>query len=137
MQIDDFKSIVSTFADPLTDLLFEKSKLIISINGELKEISLTVRHGDIFVDDGDVQQPASQWIVKYLARLPLLANRLKESIGNNEHFIHPTGRILPSLEMKPDEQAVETDDALKTIQKTIDERSPLETTALYITSDAG
>lgn len=137
MQIDDFKSIVSTFADPATELLFEKTRLVISVNGDLLDVNLTAKRGDIYVDEGSGPQPASNWILTRLARLPLLATRLKETVGYNKFFITPAAKLLPSLEVRPDEIATETLDALHTTQETIDRRSPLETTILYITSDAG
>jgi len=137
MQISDFKSIVMTFADPGTDMLFDKAQLVISVNGDLISASITTKSGDVYVDEGSGQEPASKWILSRLARLPLLASRLKESVPPTEYFVSPEASLLPTLEKGPQDELVMTDDALTTTLNTIDEHSPLETMVLYITSDAG
>ena len=137
MQISDFKSIVMAFADPGTDILFDKAQLMTSINGDLITASISTKSGDVYVDEGSGQEPASKWILSRLARLPLLASRLKESVPPTQYFVSPEASLLPTLEKGPQEELVMTDDALTTTLNTIDEHSPLETMVLYITSDAG
>lgn len=137
MQIDDFKSIVSTFADPGTEILFEKNKVLFSINGECVDVSIASKSGDIFIEESGQQISASLWIVNRLANLKLLASRLTEQIPIQEHFVSPAANLLPSLETNPDDDLFHTDDAKTTLLKSLDERTPLETTVLYVTSDAG
>ena len=137
MQINEFKSIVSTFADPGTDLLFDKSQVVISVNGDLITAAISAQSGDVYVDEGSGREPASKWILTRLARLPLLATRLRESIVPTEFFVSSSASLLPTLERGPQENAVATNDTLATTREAIDERSPLETMVLYVTSDAG
>ncbi len=137
MQINDFKSIVTTFADPGTELLFDRTQIVISVNGDLITGSISARSGDVFVDEGSGAEPASKWILTRLARLPLLAARLRESIPATQYFVSPAATLLPTLERGPHENAEATDDALAMTLQTIDTRSPLEATVLYVTSDAG
>lgn len=139
MLIDDFKSIISTFSDPGTEMLFEKAMILFSIDGESIEASISDEYGDIFVDDGTGAGaiPATSWIIKRLAKLPLLASRLKTMIPENEFFVSPTARILQSLESHPEDTIITTDNALNDTFDALNNRSPLETTVLYITSDAG
>ncbi|MCC5626472.1 hypothetical protein, partial [Nostoc sp. CHAB 5715] len=137
MQINDFKSIVTTFSDPGTELLFDKTQIVVSVNGDLIIGNLSVKSGDVYVDEGSGPEPASKWILTRLARLPLLAARLKESIPLTEYFVPPAATLLPTLEKGPQEKAITTDNALVTALETISDRSPLEATVLYITSDAG
>lgn len=139
MHIDDFKEIVATFADPGTEMLFEKHRILFSINGELIEATITAKAGDIYVSEGTELIPAGNWILKRLAKLPLLAARLIEQISQQEYFVSPSADLLPSLESRPDGTLFQTTDALNSMLNTLSEseRSPLETTVLYITSDAG
>jgi hypothetical protein len=137
MQINEFKSIVSAFADPGNEILFERSKVLIAVNGEILEVEISTRDGDVFVDDGNGSVPASNWILTRLAKLPLLASRLRESVGDTQMFVSPAATLLPSLETRPEETATPTDDALNATLDALSDRSPLETTILYITSDAG
>lgn len=137
MQINDFKSVVTTFADPGTEILFDHSQVLISVNGDLISASITAKSGDVYIDEGGGAEPASKWILNRLARLPLLANRLKECVVLTKHFVAPAARLLPTLEHGPQEHAVDTEDAVATTLDTLNDRSPLETTVLYVTSDAG
>ncbi len=137
MQSSDFKSVVMTFADPGTDLLFDKSQLMISVNGDLIEANISTKSGDVYVDEGSGDVPASKWILTRLARLPLLATRLKESVPPTEYFVSPAASLLPTLEKGPQEKSIKTDNALQTTIEAIDDHSPLEAMVLYITSDAG
>lgn len=137
MQINDFKSIVTTFADPRTELLFDKTRVAMQVNGDLIEATIAIRMGDVYVDEGSGQIPASKWILSRLARLQLLATRLLSSVTETDHFVTPSASLLPTLEKGPQEKIVTTDDALATTLQTLNDRSPLETMVLYITSDAG
>lgn len=137
MQINDFKSIVMTFADPGTELLFDKSQVVVSVNGDLVDATISTKTGDVYVDEGGAQVPASNWIVNRLARLPLLASRLSSSVAQTEHFVSPSASLLQTLERGPQESVIDTDDALKLTMQALNEPNPLETTVLYITSDAG
>lgn len=137
MQINEFKSTLSTFADPGTEILFDRAKVMISFNGDIIEASISTRDGDVFVDEGVGHQAASTWILTRLARLPLLATRLRETIPASEYFVSPAAVLHSSLEQHPEDIAVETDDALNTTLNALRARSPLETSVLYITSDAG
>ncbi|HEX4133777.1 MAG TPA: hypothetical protein VHY84_04075 [Bryobacteraceae bacterium] len=137
MQIKDFKAIVMAFADPGTELLFDQFRVVISVNGDLIEATIAPSFGDIYVDEGSGRQPASKWILNRLARLPLLASRLRETVAPTEFFVSPSALLEQTPESGPQEKAIATDDALPAALRIIDERSPLETTVMYITSDAG
>lgn len=137
MQITEFKSIVTTFSDPGSELLFDSTTFGISINGELITAEITARSGDVFVDEGTGAEPASKWILNRLARLPLLASRLRETVPATEHFVSPAVSLLPTLERGPDEESVPSADGLNLTLETLGQHSPLETMVLYITSDAG
>lgn len=126
-----------TFADPGSELLFDKSQVVISVNGDLITAKLTAESGDVYVDEGNGQEPASKWILNRLARMPLLASRLRESVPATEYFVSPSASLLPTLETASKDQVVETKDALSATVAALDARSPLETLVLYITSDAG
>lgn len=137
MQIHDFKTIVTTFADPGTELLFERNQVIIQVNGDCIEATISASSGDVFVGEGEGKVPANKWILNRLANLPLLASRLLARVESNEYFVSPSGLLLPTLEKSVDIKEDFTGDALKLTRQILGDRSPLETTVLYITSDAG
>jgi len=137
MQIDTFRRIVTTFADPQTTLLWEKEKVLVQVYGEIIETSLKQKSGEVFVLDVGNEVPAVQWILTRLARLPLLADRLISTIPATSPFITSEAEVLESLEVRPGEEPEHVPDALAATQHALEARSPLETTVLYITSDAG
>lgn len=137
MQIKDFRNIVATFADPGTELLFEGSRVVMSVNGTLIEAQISTSSGDVLIDEGSGAVSANTWVLTRLAQLPLLASRLKDSIPSVPYFVAPAASLLSTLERRPDDSPIPTNDALSTMLQVLGERSPLETTVLYLTSDAG
>lgn len=137
MQIADFKSIVTTFSDPGSELLFEGTKVILSVNGDLIEADISSSSGDVYVHEADFRMPASTWIINRLANLPLLAARLQDNVIATPCFVSPAAEYLPTLEKHPESISQFTSDAVATALRALNERSPLETTVLYVTSDAG
>lgn len=137
MQIPEFKSTVTTFADPGSELVFDSTNFMISINGDLITAKITAKMGDVYVDEGAGAEPANKWILNRLARLPLLASRLRETVPPTEHFVSPAVSLFPTLERGPDETPMKSSDGLTVAREALDQRSPLETMVLYITSDAG
>ncbi|UVL67551.1 pentapeptide repeat-containing protein [Pseudomonas sp. B21-031] len=137
MQIDTFKSIIKTFADPGEEILYDKQRIMFSINGNLIDAIIVSDSGDIYIEESGLRLPASRWIVQRLANLPLLCNRILEQIQEHKNFVSPAADFLPSLESQPDEATTKVDDALRATLNALNERSPFETNVLYITSDAG
>ncbi|MCC5848040.1 MAG: hypothetical protein JJU29_08095 [Verrucomicrobia bacterium] len=137
MHINEFKSIVSAFADPGSEILHDKSKIIFSVNGELLDVAISTKDGDVILDDGNGPVSAGSWILKRLAKLPLLATRLREGVSDTNLFVSPSATILESLEVHPEEIPDKTNDALNSMLRTLGDKSPFETSIYYITSDAG
>lgn len=137
MQIVEFKSIVMTFADPGYELLFDRTSFAVCVNGDLITADISTKSGDVYVDEGTGPQSASNWIIARLARLPLLASRLRETVPATKHFVAPAVSLLSTLERQPNEAAVRSANGLTLTLETLQCRSPLETMVLYITSDAG
>ena len=122
-----------------SETLFDKANVMFSLNGEVIEITIVVRNfGNIFVDEGNTGNfvDATQWVIKRLANLQLLASRLKENIKLTNNFVPPIAKVLQSLESTGDEASTPTTDALSSTFEALESRSPFETSVLYITSDA-
>ncbi|MCC7510008.1 MAG: hypothetical protein IT464_11660 [Planctomycetes bacterium] len=137
MQITEFKAIVKTFADPGTELLFDRESFGIAVNGDVINAKITAISGDVYVNEGSGAEPASKWILKRLAKLPLLASRLRDSISQTPNFVSPGVSYLPTLEQRQVDRPEPSEDGLQLTLTALNQRSPLETTVLYITSDAG
>lgn len=137
MHTDAFKRIVTTFADPQTQILIDRDRTVVQVNGNLIEVTLRQRSGEIYVIDAGNELPANQWIITRLAQLPLLADRLLAIVPATTPFVTPEAHLLQSLEVRPGAELEHVPEALTATLGALDQRSPLETTVLYITSDAG
>ncbi|NNS07075.1 hypothetical protein [Erwinia sp. JH02] len=137
MQIDTFKSIISTFADPGSEIIHDSQRMMFTINGDLIDIGITANLGDIYINDTSGKMHASKWIVERLAKLNLLSSRILDQIPEQPNYVSPTADLLNTLESNPDEKSLHVSDALNEVLLSLDSKSPLETSVLYITSDAG
>lgn len=138
MQIDEFKSIVATFADPGTDFIFEKKQFIFSVNATTISAKIYSEYGEIFVEETeDAKIPANKWIINRLANLPILSARILDKIKDEAQFIEPSAHLLPNLSSESTDDNFHVPRALASLLESIDNRSPLETSMIYITSDAG
>lgn len=137
MQIDTFKKIINTFSDPGEDVLIEREKIIFSMNNSIIDIDITSDYGDIYVIDNGNKISASKWIVERLANLPLLSRRIINQIPEQKDFVTPSTEFLPSIEKKPDEIPIVDENGLCQLLSTLDEKTPLESSVVYLTSDAG
>lgn len=138
MQVDAFKRIVRTFSDPGQDIVFEGKKFIIQVNGLLIEKEISHQLGEVYVtDEGEPPVNATRWIVDNLANLPLLATRLLDTVPEQIHFVAPQAKLLRSLEVDPNALEKSSSNASNSVNEFLEGTSPLESSILYITSNAG
>lgn len=137
MQIDQFKSIILTFADPGVEILHEGKKIIFSVNDEIIDIGIISKSGDISIIESGIEIPASKWIIERLANLPLLAKRIMNQIQHQNDFVTPSTKSLSSIEKNPNEVPSKNTNGLSNLLSTLNERSPFESSVIYLTSDAG
>ena len=101
MQFNNFKRIVTCFADRVDDVDTSHGELLVQIRDETITAKLHQRPSGLLVEEHDTCMPAAEWIVKRLARLPLLADRICSYVSPPEHFVPSSGRFLDKLEADP------------------------------------
>ena len=140
MQFNDFKRIVTCFADDSGDVVTDHGELLVQIRDETITAKVTKhRSGELLVDEAgfDGPMPARSWIVKRLARLPLLADRICSYVRPPEHFVSPSGLLLDQLERDPEDVPRRCPDAGKAIREKLGHQATDATSVWYLTSDAG
>lgn len=135
MDYDVFRNVLTAFADSPVDM--ERGKLIVEVRDDLIEARLSLRDGDVWVEENGVRDRDVHWIVKRIARLPILADRILTNVPDEPHFIEPAGRLLPRIERAPDDSEVELDRVTRPILDLLNERPAGVSTGVYLTSDAG
>ncbi len=134
MSHDDFKRIVTAFADNPADIDSRKGRLLVQVRDEIIDAGLSLEDGVLMVEEHDERLSARSWIVKRLARLPLLAERICSHVSPPEHFVPPAGRLLGDIGNgagESDEPDV-VDAAAKMLRQI-----PGTTSVWYLTADAG
>ena len=105
MQFEDFKRIVTCFADHGDDVYTSGGELVVQIRDETITAKLLQRAEGLIVEEDGQRLRAESWIVNRVARVPLLANRLCSYVSPPPHFVMPSGHLLD----RPD-QAFSDDD---------------------------
>ena len=137
MQFNDFKRIVTCFADRVDDVDTTHGELLVQIRDETITAKLHQRPAGLLVEEHDDTMPAVTWIVKRLARLPLLADRICTYVKRPEYFVPPAGRFLEHLDDNPSGQDNFQPDVAEALARTLDHHPAGTTSVLYLTSDAG
>lgn len=137
MNINDFKRILTSFADKPADLELEKGQLLTEIRGELIEAKITLKDGILFVQENDIEEKAISWIKNRIACLPQLADRIIDYIPSDKTFVNPCGRLLDELEFDADENEKDIKNSLEGLVRVFDRKTPGTSSIVYLTSDAG
>lgn len=137
MDIVSFRRILSTFLDAPSSLDISKGHLIAEIHTELVEADLTQRDGVLIVSENGADLPATQWLVRRVARLPLLADRILSHTVADDFFVAPTGRLLDQLENAATEQLELISDVPSSLTTLLERRPAGTASVVYLTSDGG
>ncbi|MCK4825819.1 hypothetical protein KA005_59270, partial [bacterium] len=138
MRTEEFKRILSTFADSPRDIDISKGELIVQVQDNMIEAKLDYMDGiDICVIEDGNKLLAQEWIVQRLARLDLLADRILTFVPEEEYFVTPKGVLLDQLQSSPEEKERDVDDALFEAHMMLNKRLPGASSIVYLTSDAG
>ena len=137
MHFNEFKRIVTCFADRVDDVETSHGELLVQIRDETITAKLHQRPDGLLVEEHDDRMPAVEWIVKRLARVPLLADRICSYVSPPKPFVSPSGYLLDQLDKSPSGGDVVQSDVVKTMIETLDLRPAGTTSVLYLTSDAG
>lgn len=137
MDHEEFREILTAFADKPADIDMGRGELILEIRDDIIEAKVSIRSGDLWVEEDGARHRASDWIVKRIARLPLLADRVLDYVTDEPYFIEPAGHLLERMEDSPDDTGKSVKEVTPEILKLLDQRPAGMSTVLYLTSDAG
>ncbi len=137
MEIKTFKTILSSFADSQTELESDKNEIVVKVRDEILEISLIKVVSELYVVENGNKLAAIDWIIKRLARLPQLADRILEYIPEEKNFICPNGEFLAEIDKNPDEKIEIVKNSVEKLVTTIGQYNALASNVIYVTSDAG
>lgn len=139
MDIEEFRRIATTFAESPASVELSKGLVVLQLGDEVIEASVFRNEGILRVREMEQTYTAPQWIAKRLARLPLLAERIRSYVPETPHFVKPSGEFLDQLETatSQNDTPVRCADAASTAYHVLGRQSAGATSVLYLTSDAG
>lgn len=147
MDINEFRRILTAFADEPTDVDIRLGKVVAQIRDDIIEASIEYSSGDdrnLIVVENGIRYPARSWLITRVARLPQLADRIVAStivpadVASSSPFVAPSGVLSPDISAAelPDEDQPVTD-IVEALLTRATKPLPGATSVLYITSDAG
>lgn len=144
MDISQFKTILSSFADEPADVDIRPGRVVAQLRGELIDVRVSYKDDDassILVNENDDLMPARHWIINRIARLPQLADRILASPVSQRFespqsvFVSPKGKMTRDIADEIlEDQEVEARAALLRVASS---PVPGATSVFYLTSDAG
>jgi len=138
MNKQEFSRVVSTFADTPGDIDWTANRLLVQIRDDVIEAELTVDQGDLFVCEPQGSPiRAYDWIVRRVARIEQLAQRILDYIPEEPYFVVPTGDYLDNLDEDPTETEQDSPNVISTLDETLSRQPAGISSVVYLTSDAG
>ncbi|WP_421793712.1 hypothetical protein [Hydrocarboniphaga effusa] len=137
MNIQTFSRILGAFADSPTDIDLSRGHLYVQVRDEVIEAELSERGGELFVTENGVRLPAGKWVVSRVARLPILADKIANSVEVPSTFVAPSGNVLDQIERAESAKEKPCANVVDELRSALDQRLTGFTSATYLTSDAG
>lgn len=126
-----FKNLLRKFADPGSDLLIENDKIMVQVNDSLYSCSIEMKNNEVYIkEDSGNLLPSINWILKNLAKIDILANRIQNILTTDKAYVYPN--------LLCEEEYISCDlSNYLNFTSFIRDRSKLNTGVVYLTSDAG
>ena len=137
MEFHTFERIITCFADSTENIIIDKGTLVMEIGDEEINAQLHQTPDGVFVEEDGEKKRAEKWIIKRLARLDSLADRICDYVRPTEHFVVPHGQLLDAPDENPTSSETPIDNVVDTLMKRFDTSLAGTTSVMYLTSDAG
>ncbi|WP_156891425.1 hypothetical protein [Nevskia ramosa] len=137
MNIQTFSRILRAFADTPTDIDLSRGRLYVQVRDEVIEAELSERGGELFVTENGDRTSAGKWVVSRIARLPILAEKIANSVEVPSTFVAPAGKVLDQFERSQSVDERACGNVIDELRSSLDQRLAGFTSATYLTSDAG
>lgn len=137
MNLDEFKRILTTFADNPASVDLSKGQLLIQVHDNVIGAEVYNKGGALYVKEDDAELPAHQWLINRVARLPQLADRILSYIPEEATFVTASGELSDQLEESPDDKPKDVADSAECVVEVLGRRPVGTSSVLYLTSDAG
>lgn len=137
MNFDEFKRILTTFADNPASVDVSKGQLIIQVHDDVIGTEIYNKGGALYIKEADAEMPAHQWLINRVARLPQLADRILSYIPEESMFVTPSAKLSDQLEVAIGDEWSYINNSVDCVREVLGRRPAGTSSVLYLTSDAG
>lgn len=139
MTANELKRILLAFVNDPTELDVRQGRLVAQIQDDLIDVRLSTNaeSGDLVVEDDGVVFNPRAWILRRVARLDSLADRILSYTPETPAFVVPSGLLRADLISPRSDEEIEINDVAKCLESSLSNPTPATTSVLYLTSDAG
>lgn len=139
MTANELKRILLAFVNEPSELDVRQGRIVAQIQDELIDVRLTTdpESGDLTVEDDGSHYSPRTWLLRRVARLDLLADRILSYTSETPAFVVPSGLLRADLTSTSADQEADVDDVAKCLEGLLASPTPATTSVLYLTSDAG
>ena len=139
MTSNELKRILAAFVNDPSELDFKAGRIVAQVQNDLIDVLLKTdpQSGELFIEDGDTKFTPRNWILRRVARLELLADRILNDTAETLAFVRPGGMLRGDLTSNDADKELVVSDACASLQDTLSNPVAATTSVLYLTSDAG
>jgi hypothetical protein len=139
MTANELKRILRAFVNEPSELDVSQGRIVAQIHDELIDVGLTTsaESGELVVKDGDTSYTPRAWLLRRVAKLDLLAERILAYTPETQAFVVPSGFLRGDLSAAEEDTDQQVADAVACLEQRTITPLPATTSVLYLTSDAG
>lgn len=139
MTANELKRILGAFVNDPSELDVRQGRIVAQIQDELLDVRLVTNaeSGELTIEDADTTYTPRAWILRRVAKLDLLADRILTYIPETPAFVVPSGLLRGDLASSAADQETAVSDVASCLEKRVGTPIPATTAILYLTSDAG
>jgi hypothetical protein len=136
---NELKRILGAFVNDPSELDIRQGRIVAQIQDDLIDVRLITKtdSGELMVEDAETMYTPRAWILRRVARLDQLAERMLSYIPETTAFVVPSGLLRADMASSTEDQEAYVTDVASCLEGRLGTPIPATTTILYLTSDAG
>ncbi|HSI51036.1 MAG TPA: hypothetical protein VLA61_22460 [Ideonella sp.] len=139
MTANELKRILGAFVNDPSELDVRQGRIVAQIQDELVDVRLVTNadSGELMIEDSDSTYTPRSWLLRRVAKLDLLADRILMHVPDTPAFVIPSGLLRGDLSSPTADDEFAVTDVADALEQRLGAPTPATTAILYLTSDAG
>jgi transcriptional regulator with XRE-family HTH domain len=135
----ELKRILGAFVNDPSELDVRQGRIVAQIQDDLIDVRLLTKadSGELMIEDSGTTYTPRAWILRRVAKLDLLAERILAYVPGTTAFVVPSGLLRGDLASSTADQETRVSDVASCLEQRLGAPIPATTAILYLTSDAG